>query len=75
MFGSILGGIEDTISDFARDPIGKTVNTVTQPLRDVASVASGLSQGEIRAEAIVRLGADVALGMTTAEVLEWYNDL
>jgi hypothetical protein len=56
--------------EFTADPIGKTVDTVTQPIRDGLSVIDGLSEGEIRSKAAARLGADVVSGLALSEVTE-----
>lgn len=53
------------------------VSTVTAPIRvagHVLNIADGLTEGEIRIEAISHLGYEVVMNMTQAELLEWYND-
>lgn len=41
-----------------------------QPVRDAVDVLDGLTEGEIRAKAIARLGADVVAGMALSELIE-----
>jgi hypothetical protein len=76
MFG-ILGNIVDeainTASDFVEDPIGKTVQVATQPIRDGLEVVDGLTEGELRIKAATRLGVDVVSGMALGELIEWYE--
>ncbi len=67
-------GIFDIIEDFIDDPIGTTVNTAIQPVRDTLSILEGLSEGEIRAKASLRLGTDVVAGMALSEVIEVLSD-
>lgn len=69
MFG-IVKGIINTVDDFVEDPLGTTVEVATQPLRDGLSVLEGLSEGELREKAALRLGADVVAGMAVAEIIE-----
>ncbi len=64
-------GLYDDVLDFLDDPIGETTRIVTQPLRDSVEVLEGLSEGEIRAKAALRLGADVVSGMAIGEVVEF----
>lgn len=60
----------NTVSDFVEDPVGTTVDIATQPLRDGLEVLEGLSEGELRTRAAVRLGADVVSGMVVSELIE-----
>ena len=64
-------GIFDIVEDFISDPVGTTVNTVTQPVRDGLSVLEGLTEGEIRERAALRLGADVVAGMALGEIIDY----
>ena len=75
MFGSLIDSVVDTASDFVSDPIGKTIDVVTQPIRDGLDVINGLTEGELRTEAAARLGADVVGGMAFNELIEWHNNL
>lgn len=74
MFGKLLDSIAETVDELIDDPIGKSVEIVTQPLRDGVEVVAGLTEGELRVHAAARLGADVASGMALSELLEWYSD-
>lgn len=67
-------GLFDIVDDFISDPIGTTVRTATQPIRDGLSVVDGLTEGELRVKAGLRLGADVAGGMALSELIDWYQD-
>lgn len=75
MFGKLIDKVANTVSDFADDPIGTTVDIVTQPMRDGIAVIDGLTEGELREKAALRLGADIAGGMALNELIEWYSDL
>jgi len=63
----------DTVADFVDDPIGTTVDITTQPLRDGLEIIDGLTEGELREKAILRLGADVVAGMAVSELVDWYT--
>lgn len=67
MFGKML-------DDFIDDPVGTAWKTATQPVRDACEVATGLTEGELRAKAALRLGADYAAGMAVSELIEWWTD-
>lgn len=49
---------------------GSIFNMITQPVRDAADVLEGLTEGEIRSRAAIRLGADVVAGMALSEIIE-----
>jgi hypothetical protein len=53
---------------------GNIVDSVTQPFEDAYDIVDGLTEGELREEAAARLGAQVVMTMTTAELIEWYQD-
>lgn len=74
MFGKLLGAVTNKAVNFIEDPIGETVKTVTQPIRDGLDVIDGLTEGELRVEASLRLGADVVSGMALSEIIEWYEN-
>ena len=65
----------DFIEDFFDDPIGEAVRITTQPLVDAVDVVDGLTEGELRTKAALRLGVDVVSGMALGELVEWYNVL
>lgn len=74
MFGSILNAVVNEVEEFVDNPIRKVVNTATQPLVDGLDVLEGLTEGEIRTYAALRLGADVVSGMAISEVMELLTD-
>lgn len=73
MFNNFLEGIGNTVSEFVEDPIGKTVEVATQPIRDGLEIIDGLTEGELRYKATLRLGADVVSGMALGEIVSWYQ--
>lgn len=78
MFGildKVVDSVCDTVEEFVDDPVGKTVEVVTQPVRDGAEVFQGLTEGELRVAAATRLGADVASGMALGELIDWASSL
>ena len=52
--------------------LGWALDAVTQPVADALDVVDGLSEGELRERAALRLGADVVAGMAFSELVEWY---
>jgi len=54
--------------------IQKTVKATTQPIKDGIEILEGLTEGEIRQQAIARLGVDVVAGMGIAEIIELLKD-
>ncbi|AGN30285.1 hypothetical protein VPFG_00286 [Vibrio phage nt-1] len=73
MFGFIedaFDSVVNTVDDFIDDPVGQTVYHATSPIRDAAEIIEGLTEGEIRAMAVARLGADIAAGMAISEIIE-----
>ena len=75
MFGKIFDSVANTAADFVNDPVGTAVDIATQPVADALNVIDGLSEGELRKKAAIRLGADIAAGMAVSELVEWYVDL
>lgn len=73
--GSVVDKATDTAVEFIENPVGKTVEVVTQPLRDGLDVVDGLTEGELRVTAAARLGADVVSGMALGELISWYGTL
>ena len=64
-------GIFDIIEDFVDDPVGTVADIALQPVRDSIDILDGLTDGEIRECAIVRLGADYVAGMALSEVIDY----
>lgn len=50
--------------------IGDIVDVVLSPLDDAIEILSGLSEGELRERAILRLGASAIVGLDTSEIIE-----
>ena len=50
---------------------GKILDAALSPVRDAVDVLDGLSEGEIREKAIIRLGADVVAGMALSAVIAY----
>lgn len=75
----MLGGLFDSACEFVEDavtdPIGTAVDVALAPVRTGVDIIDGLSEGEIRVMAIASLGLDVAVGMGSSELLEWYNNI
>ncbi len=78
-------GLFDTISDAVSgaadyahrtvsDPVGAIERAVMQPVEDAIDVLDGLSEGELRTKAALRLGTDVVAGMTFSAVLEFLGE-
>lgn len=73
LIGGAVDRVADTTKKFVRNPVGTTVDVATQPVRDGIEIVEGLTEGELRRRAAVRLSVDVVAGMTTSELVEWYN--
>lgn len=52
------------------DLIGDVIDVVLSPLDDAIEILSGLSEGELRERAILRLGADTIVGLGTSEIID-----
>lgn len=72
MFGKILDNVCNTVDNFIDDPLGTAADMALQPVRDVADIIEGFSEGELREAAALRLGADVVAGMALAEVVDLF---
>lgn len=76
--GKMIGAVVDSTVGAAEkavtDPIGFAVDSVTQPVVDTFDVLDGLTEGEIREKAALRLGADAVAGMALSEILDVLND-
>lgn len=73
MFGFISDVVEsvvDTADKAISDPIGTAVEAVTQPVTDTIDVLQGLTEGELRMKAALRLGTEAAASMAVAEIIE-----
>ncbi len=70
MFGKIFDSVCDAVDDFIDDPIGETVDYALSPVNNTLDVLEGLSEGELRTLAALKLGADVVAGMALSEVIE-----
>lgn len=70
MFDKLFKNITEGVAEIVKDPVGSAIDTVTSPVRDVAEVATGLTEGELRLKAAARLGADAVAGMALSEVIE-----
>lgn len=64
----------ETLDDFLDDPIGTTIRETTQPFRDAYDILEGLTEGELRAQAILRLGTDVVAGMALSQVITYLRN-
>ena len=62
------------LEDFIDSPIDTTLKIATQPINDACDILDGLSEGELREKAALRLGMDVVSGMALSEVIEFLND-
>lgn len=74
MFGELFDSVTCSIAEFVDDPVGKTIDTAMQPIRDGAELIDGLTEGELRVKAAARLGVDIAAGMAIDELIEWYSE-
>lgn len=68
--GIALNSVSKTVEEFADDPIGKSVDVALQPVNDGLEVLGGLTEGEFRTAAAMRLGVDVVAGMALSELIE-----
>lgn len=60
----------NTIENVIDDPVGTTVGIIKQPIVAGCDLLGGLTEGEFRYKAALRLGADVVAGMTVGELVE-----
>jgi hypothetical protein len=58
------------IDKIVTNPIGTAIDAVTSPAVDACDVLQGLTEGELREKAALRLGADIAAGMALGELIE-----
>ncbi len=70
MFGNIFNSVVSMVDDAVSDPIGTAINVVTQPIVDGCDLLQGLTEGEFREKAALRLGADIAFGVGIGELID-----
>lgn len=70
MFGSMINSIAGTVENLIEDPIGAVIDITLQPIVDGCDLLDGLTEGEFRKKAALRLGADIAFGMAISELIE-----
>ncbi len=75
MFGMILDSAAETIGDFVDDPIGSVIDMAVQPIVDGCDLLDGLTEGEFRYKAALRLGSDVVAGMAITEVISAISEI
>ncbi len=71
---NVVKSAVNTVDEFIEDPIGKSIDIATKPVRDTIDIIDGLSEGELRTKAALSLGVDVVSGMALSEVLDWYSN-
>lgn len=57
------------------DLIGDIIDIALSPLDDAIEILNGLSEGELRERAILRLGIDAIVGLGTSEIIELLADV
>lgn len=50
--------------------IGDIIDIALSPLNDAIEILEGLTEGELRERAILRLGTNAIVGLGTAEIIE-----
>ena len=70
MASNAVDSVSNTVDDFIDDPIGTSVSMAVQPIVDGCDLLDGLTEGEFRHKAALRLGTDVVAGMAIGEVIE-----
>lgn len=50
--------------------IGDVIDIALSPLHDAIEILEGLTEGELRERAILRLGASAIVGLDTTEIIE-----
>ena len=74
MFTELMRSVINEAEEFVDDPIGKSVEIAAQPVVDAIDIIDGLTEGELRYKAAMRLGADAAAGMALGELISWYEN-
>ena len=64
---------DDIMRDLTDRPVKKTAEIVLAPVEDAVEVVEGLTEGELREKAALRLGTDIVGAMALEEVIDWYN--
>lgn len=64
--------MSDFLDDFIKNPIKTSIDIAMQPLNDGLEIFEGLSEGEIREKAAIRLGADTIVGMSIDQIITAY---
>lgn len=72
MFDKLKNSCCNKLDKFIDNPVGSSIEIVTQPIRDGIEIVEGIKEGELREKACVRLGVDVLSGTCASELLEWY---
>lgn len=70
MFGNLFDSVVDAVEGFVDDPVGTAIDVATQPIVDGCDLLQGLTEGEFRHKAAMRLGTDVVAGMAVSEIIE-----
>ncbi len=70
MFGNIFDSVVNMVDDAVSDPVGTAISIVTQPIVDGCDLLQGLTEGEFREKAALRLGADIAFGVGISELID-----
>lgn len=70
LFDAVCNTIENVIDD----PVGTTVGIIKQPIVAGCDLLGGLTEGEFRYKAALRLGADVVAGIAISELMEAMED-
>ncbi len=70
----VVSSVIEEVEEFVDDPVGKVVEKTLQPVKDGIDVLEGMSEGELRLEAALRLGADIASGMAVSEIIEMLSE-
>jgi hypothetical protein len=72
--GNIVNNVVNTVDDFVDDPLGTTTKRVMQPIVDGCDLLDGLTEGEFRHRAALRLGTEAVAGMAISQVIEAMQD-
>jgi hypothetical protein len=69
--------VVNTADSFVHDPVGTTVDIATRPIVDGCDLLDGLTEGEFRHRAALRLGlgGDDVASIATSELIDRVADL